>query len=97
MYAPTLVLCLTVAGLCVTLTVIAVAASDRVNTSIGVVAAAFTVHKLTAGSGYDYLTRRTRTPVHQDRGGAERCKQRSGDRAAKIYVLMDARDEEITS
>ena len=46
-YLPTLVLCLTVAGLCATLTVIGVAASERLNTSIGVVAAAFTVTVLT--------------------------------------------------
>ena len=37
-YRPILVLCMTVAGLCVTLTVLGVAASKRLNTSIGVVA-----------------------------------------------------------
>jgi hypothetical protein len=42
-HAPTLALCLTVAGMCATLTAIGVAASERLNTSIGVVAAAFTV------------------------------------------------------
>jgi hypothetical protein len=46
-YRPILVLCLTVASLCVTLTIIGVAASKRLNTSIGVVAAAFTVTILT--------------------------------------------------
>jgi len=46
-YRPILVLCLSVASLCVTLTVLGVAASKRLNTSTGVVAAAFTVTILT--------------------------------------------------
>jgi hypothetical protein len=46
-YAPTLILCLTLAGLCATLTVLGVAVSERLKASIGVVAAAFTVTILT--------------------------------------------------
>ena len=46
-YAPTLALCLTVAGCCITLTLIGMAASEHLNISIGVVAAAFTTVFLT--------------------------------------------------